>query len=110
MKALTDEESHMSAFRTVIRKLLLLAGISGMAGGAAGALHSGAVEESRAALEARVAIVRSELLHKPDGSATESDAAGASEIAQWFNWPNWANWNNWNNWKNWNNWVNWLNR
>jgi hypothetical protein len=34
-----------------------------------------------------------------DAGVTDTAAAKARRIAQWFNWPNWGNW--FNGWRNW---------
>ncbi|MBL8329103.1 MAG: hypothetical protein JNJ71_09650 [Rubrivivax sp.] len=102
-----NELNRRWSIKSAARKLLVLIGLAGLAGTAAGpgqAVAASLVDTERAALEARVEMVRADLL------ASDSGDAQAPSADQWLNWPNWANWNNWNNWKNWNNWVNWLNR
>ena len=99
---------------TWLRALVAVTGALGLLGGAAQA-HALVVRE-RAALEARVEVLRGNL-RAPAGADAGTDAgtnAGAprpdTTLAQWFNWPNWNNWNNWPNWGNWGNWGNWFNR
>lgn len=91
---------------TWLRALVAVTGALGLLGGAAQA-HALVVRE-RAALEARVEVLRGNL-RAPTGA--DAGAPGPdTTLAQWFNWPNWNNWNNWPNWGNWGNWGNWFNR
>lgn len=86
--------------RRPLQRLLALFGLAALVGAPAAAQTD--AEASRAALEARVALVR-EALQRQSGASNEVDGAPQDAGPQWANWPNWGNWNNWANWGNWKN-------